>query len=110
MTKIVDHDECWLCGTMINMDQDQYIEIILNGNTNHVLTRACLKCGLEIPSVSQDNIDSYTKQSTVITVERTIRSLDNRDGNITWLWISDREYVEVDIAELVDNAKENNPQ
>ena len=47
------------------------------------------------------------RNDTSVPVERIIRSLDNRDSNITWLWISDHEYVEVNIAELVDNAKEN---
>jgi len=41
--------------------------------------------------------------------------IDNRDDNTTWLWIKNEAgerigYVEVRISELVENAKENNPE
>lgn len=32
---------------------------------------------------------------------------DNRDPNTTWIWINDNEYVEINIAELVDNMIQN---
>lgn len=46
----------------------------------------------------------------MIPVQRDVVQVDNRDSNTTWLWISDTEYVEVIISDLVENAKENNPE
>lgn len=39
-----------------------------------------------------------------------IKSTDNRDPHTTWLWINDRQYVEVNPIELVYNVIENLPE
>lgn len=45
----------------------------------------------------------------MIPVQRDVVQVDNRDDRTTWLWISDTEYVEVDIPDLLENSLENNP-
>ena len=41
--------------------------------------------------------------------EVPVVNIDNRDAGTTWLWISETEYVEVNLQELSQNAAENNP-
>jgi hypothetical protein len=39
-----------------------------------------------------------------------ILDTDNRDDSTTWLWINQREYVEVNPKELMENMIENLPE
>jgi len=41
--------------------------------------------------------------------QRRDYKVDNRDESTTWLWFSDREYLEVDPIELYNNMLENLP-
>lgn len=50
-----------------------------------------------------DNDDEMVKEVPVVET-------DNRDPRTTWLWINDKEYVEVDPYDLVENSIENLPE
>ena len=51
--------------------------------------------------------DKTNENNPMFTRRETIN--DNRDGGTTWLWISDTDYIEVTVRELIENVAENNP-
>ena len=57
------------------------------------------------------DLKKYLAENKLLKEEkRSVVDYDNRDDRTTELFLDNGDYVEVDVIELYDNLKENNPE
>jgi len=57
------------------------------------------------------DLKKYLAENKLLKKEkRSVVDYDNRDDRTTELFLDNGDYVEVDVVELYDNLKENNPE